>query len=823
MEAKNKRERGKKREKKRRGRGVGFKVITTIVLVLLLSVAMFVCITSIYIKNVIMPNADLQVADYNLNLTTKLYCMDPETENYKEMQNLYSEENRVWVTLDEIPEDLVNAAVAIEDKRFYKHQGVDWLRTVKGISLMFTGQDIQGGSTLTQQLIKNVTGKDEVTVKRKITEIFTALQFEKTHTKEEILEWYLNYIFLGEHCNGVYTAANTYFGKHVSQLDLAECAALIGITNNPYKYDPFSQLSVTDKETGEVKTARDFNKQRQEVILNEMYKAGYITREERDAAAAEELHFIPKGENDAIKTTTAIYSWYTDAVISDVIEDLMAQYNYSEETAKMMVFSGGLQIYTCLDVNIQAMVDAVYGDRSNLNYTSRSGQQLQSAITIVDNETGNVVAMAGGVGEKSTSRTWNRATQSLRPPGSSIKPLSVYSAGIELGVISPLTVFEDSPFQKIDGKDWPVNSTGVYQGKVSVLKAITESINTVAVKIIDKVGLETSYQFLQDKFHIKLVESRNIGDTNFTDIAYGPLALGGLTNGLSTYQMASAYSVFARGGNYIKPRTYKLVLDNDGNTVLENNNEPENVLSQRTCYYMTQMMESVVLNGTGKNANFSGQDIAGKTGTTTSRKDLWFVGFTPYYTAAVWTGYDQQEQLANGLNNPSTGMWNKVMSRVHAGLPYKEFPKPDDVVKTVSICNTSGLLASSSCGGHVSSFQLFPGDIPNSYCNYHRYGSSGSSSWSGSSSGKGSGKGSSGKGSSSSGKGSSSSGKGSSSSGTGSGGGTTTPAPSATPEPAPAPAPAATPEPAPAPAPAATPEPAPEAGGDSSAVSGSVG
>ena len=614
----------------------------TIVLIFVITAAMLLCMAAVYIKNVIIPNAGLEMTDYDLNLTSTILCKDPETGAYKVTQNLYGDENRVWVDIEEIPQYLQDAAVAIEDKRFYKHNGVDWVRTAKAVSLMFTGKDIQGGSTLTQQLIKNMTSDNEVTVKRKIMEIFRALEFEKKYSKEDILEAYLNYIYLGQGCNGVYTASYTYFGKHVSELSLAECASLIGITNNPSKYDPLGTLEVKDEETGEVKTSRDFNKERQETILFAMLDQGKISQEEYDAAVAEELVFNEDGQNEGeVQTNSTIYSWYEDQVINDVIEDLMETYNWSEQYAKDKVFSGGLEIYSCMKPEVQAAVDKVYQDQNNLNVTSSSGQKLQSAITIVDNETGEVVAMAGGMGEKTASRSLNRATSSKRPPGSSIKPLAVYAPAIELGKVTPATMVEDSPYGKVDGRDWPVNATGVYQGNVSVAKAVQESINTVAVKVLDMVGTETSFNFMQDKFHIKLIKSLTKGGTTYTDIGLAQLALGGLTEGVSTYEMAAAYSVFPRQGTYVEPKTYTMVIDNNKQVLLRNESEPEkDVLSQRTTYYMTEMLQRVVTGGsgaTGKAANFTGQDIAGKTGTTTSRKDLWFVGYTPYYTCLLYT------------------------------------------------------------------------------------------------------------------------------------------------------------------------------------------
>lgn len=713
------------RRTRRKRKGGLFKGILTVVLVLVLTGAILACLSAMYIKNVILPETDLQLDAYNdaVQQTSKMYYRDLETGNYVEMQELYGDENRVWVPLEEIPENLRNAAVAIEDQRFYKHHGVDWIRTVKGVMNMFTGQQIVGGSTITQQLIKNMTTDDEVTVKRKITEIFRALELEKNYSKDNILESYLNYIFLGQRCNGVYTAAYRYFGKHVSELTLAECASLIGITNNPSKYDPLGHLEVVNEETGEVKTSRDYNKERQETILRKMAELGYITEEERDAAIAEPLDFS-RGEE--ISTQSKVYTWYEDAVIEQVLEDLQAEFNWSKERARTALFSGGLQIYTCLNPAVQWAVDEIYTNRDNLNYISPNGQPMQSAITIIDNDTGYVVALSGGIGEKTGSRNWNRAIDTKRPPGSSIKPLAVYAPAIELGYVTPNTTEVDSPYDKVDGRDWPVNASGKYQGTVSISKAVRESINTVAVKVLaNYVTPQASYEFMRDKFHIKLVESMAKGDMNYTDIGLAQLALGGLTEGVSTYEMAAAYSVFPRNGIYKEPLLYTMILDSKGDLLLDKSGgaEPEQAISQRTAYYMTEMMEGVVVGagGTGQAANFAGQDIAGKTGTTTSRKDLWFAGYTPYYTAVVWTGYDQQERLASGLQNPSTRMWNLVMSRVHYYLPYKEFPKPDDgSMQTVKYCTVSGKLPSAYCGSHVATGTFFAEDVPTTYCNIHK-------------------------------------------------------------------------------------------------------
>ena len=401
-----------------------------------------------YIQDVIIPQAEdaqatLNTQAYNPSLSSTIYSGDGT-----ELKTLYARENRVWVTYDEIPKYLIDATVAIEDKRFWEHHGVDWKRTAGAVVYMFTGRDVQGGSTLTQQLIKNISDNDDVTVKRKVLEIFSALEFEKTHSKEEILEMYLNYIYLGRQCNGVYTAAHKYFDKEASELDLAECASLISITNNPSIYDPINH--------------RDNNMKRASTVVIQMYKQDKISEEEELAALAE-LGYQPDGttdddgyknftynadsatisftlssQQDNATATTEVDSWYVDAVINSVRDDLMEKLGINKDAANNMIFSGGLSIYSCFDADAQAKVDEVYSDPDALGgATSQSGQKLQSSITVVDNETGRVVALSGGLGEKTVNRGLVRATQSLRPPGSSIKPISVYAPAIEEGLITP--------------------------------------------------------------------------------------------------------------------------------------------------------------------------------------------------------------------------------------------------------------------------------------------------------------------------------------------------------------------------------------------------
>ncbi|MBQ1352140.1 MAG: PBP1A family penicillin-binding protein, partial [Oscillospiraceae bacterium] len=694
------------------------KVIGSIFLVIIVTGAILACFSAAYIQRCILPKAEIALEDYPMDLTSVIYVKDAETGEYVQLQQLYGEENRTWVNYEEIPKNLEYAAVAIEDKRFYDHNGVDWYRTVGAFFNMFLGmRDTFGGSTITQQLVKNLTDEKDATVQRKVLEIFRAVELEKNYSKEKIMEWYLNYIYLGEGCYGVYSASYAYFDKHVSELSLAECACLIGITNNPSQYDPYLN--------------EEKNKERQKIILQAMYEQEYITEEEYKEALEEKLVF--KRADD--EKTNTIFSYYVDQVINELISDLMEEKGISKAAAAKLVYSGGYQIYCNMDTRIQNIVDAVYNDTSNLPYKSASGQQLQSAITIIDPHTGYVMAVSGGMGEKTTSRGWSRATDSLRPPGSSIKPLSVYAPALELGLITPYSTVDDSPFKLINGKAWPVNVDHTYTGMTTIYDAVRVSKNTIAVKVLDMITPRYSYEFMTNKLHFSsLVEFQtNSNGRTFSDIDYAPLGLGGLTKGVSTLEMAAGYCMFANGGTYMRPTTYSKVLDSKGNVVLDHTPDGEKVISKGTAYYMNQMLEGVVRSGSGTAAKFSGMTIAGKTGTTTSKKDTWFIGYTPYYVGAVWVGYDQQERI-NLSANQAPVMWRKVMSQVHEGLPNKDFEETkidvdeneEEGTVTVSYCLDSGKLATRACradprGHRVATGTFVKGDEPTETCDVHTY------------------------------------------------------------------------------------------------------
>ena len=702
-----------------------FKVLGTLLLIGIVTGVILVCFAATYIKTVIIPQAPLE-GNFQMNQSSTIYYQDPATGQYVEHLSLHGTENRELVTFDQLPDDLVDATVAIEDKTFWEHKGVNWRRTLYGVILMFTGQDIQGGSTITQQFIKNFTQYDDVTVKRKILEIFRALEFDATYSKEQILEWYLNYIYLGDNCYGVATAAKNYFNKELDQLTLAECASLISITNNPTVYGPYSNVRMTDPATGETTTGRERNKKRQELVLWEMYKQGIISEDRYRAALAEELVFT-RSENESRPAT--LYNWYDEQVITDVMNDLMDKYGYSETLASDMVTSGGLKIYACVDQEIQTLVEGIYADRSNLELVSDSGQQIQSAIVIVDPE-GNVVALAGAMGEKELNRVWNYASRSTRQPGSSIKPLSVYAPALELGIVTPATVYDDYPVQILGGNAWPVNSYGSYRGRMNVSDAVEDSSNPVAVRVFQDVSPDVSFQFMEDKFGITTLEAGREASGDFkSDLGPAQLALGGLTDGVRVIDMAAAYSVFPRDGVYLSPRTYtKVTQEVDGREVVLLDNTVDRdgtpVLKTSTTWYVNDMLKKVVSSGTGTQARISGQVVAGKTGSTNSNNDRWFVGYTSYYTAAVWVGYDRPERIrVTPGSNPAAIMWQKVMSQVHEGLESRDFTQPSGLV-TVQYCRDSGMKATAACasdprGSRVGTAQLFQGQGPVEDCTMH--------------------------------------------------------------------------------------------------------
>lgn len=633
---------------------VVLKVLVTILLIGITTSLLFVCIFAYYVKTSLSDDLGISLDDMSLNLASTIYYTDESGAN-QELATFHGKENRVWVDYENIPKAMTYAAVSIEDKRFYEHHGVDWYRTFGAFMNMFvTMRDDFGGSTITQQLIKNLTKEDDITVQRKLLEIFRALEFERKYTKDEIMEWYLNVIYLGQSCNGVGTAAQTYFGKDVWELSTAECASVIAITNNPSKYDPY--------------ISKANNKERQELILSQMYKYNYITYDEYKAAMAEDLVFKRSEEDD---TPMTINSYYVETVIADVTKDLMEAKGIDFATATDLLQNGGYQIYSCIDPKIQAIMDTVYEDTANFpSSKSSKGQSIQSSAVLLDPYTGEVKALVGGVGKKEANLILNRATDTQRPPGSSIKPIAIYAPAVDQGLITPSTLVNDADGEtiKLSGTAWyPRNASGGYRGIITIQTALTGSINTVSAQILDKLTPAVSYKYLTERLGVvSAIEA---------DRDYAPLALGQLTNGITVREMAQAYDAFVNDGVFTYARTYTKVTDSEGNVILDNPAETIVAFKANTAWTMSYMLSIAASQGTGYESALSNMTFAGKTGSSSNYCDRWFVGFTPYYVCAVWTGYDTPEYMrVNG--NPAAQIWKKIMEPVHDGLERKAFKTP---------------------------------------------------------------------------------------------------------------------------------------------------
>ena len=722
------RKRRKRRNPRRTAATVG-KVLGTLCLIGVLSIGIFAWIFMQYVKTTLAPDLNIDLDDFTMNLSSVILYED-DNGQWQELETLFGTENRIWVDYEDIPQYAWQAAVAIEDERFFEHHGVDWKRTGGAVVNMFFGmRDTFGGSTITQQVIKNLTEEDSATVKRKVTEIFRALELEKKYDKEDILEVYLNKVFFGSSAYGIGAAAKTYFGKEVQDLTLAECASIIAITNNPSKYNPLLSSKIISHDTGkkdkngdiiyEDWTCTQWNKYRQELILDKMLELGMIDQEEHDAAVAEKLIFVGTPEYEALhgdpnaeeeeSTDTGAWSYFVDLVFEDVKEALMDEFGYSAETAVDLIYNAGYRIYATVDPEIQEIAESVYEDVSNLDYQAPNGDQLQSGITIMDPYNGYVVASVGGIGEKTGKRTLSYAT-AKRPCGSAIKPLSVYGPAIENGVITPASVYDDYPLE-LNSRGtggYPKNDPSRYRGLVTLSTAVKYSVNTVAVRVIQELGYATSYDYMVNKLNFGLAPQ---------DLAEAPLAMGGFTYGVSTQEMAAGYCAFINDGIYTKPRTFIRIEDDNGNVILGNEAESWVAFSDTTAYQINNLLKEVMQSGTGTLARISGMTTAGKTGTTSDNFDRYFVGYTPYYCAAVWVGYGYNRTVSVSGGNPAAILWYKVMSQVHEGLENKDFNTPSSGLETITVCTKSGLKPGEGCP--TQRVTITAGNGPTETCTMH--------------------------------------------------------------------------------------------------------
>ena len=692
--------------------------------------------------------------------------------------------NREYVTLDKIPENLQNAFIAIEDERFRKHNGVDTQGVLRALTIGIKnkGDFTQGASTITQQLLKNQVfeGGEENTlfekIKRKLQEQFLALQTEKKYSKNQILEYYLNTINLGQNTLGVQAASKRYFNKNVSDLTLSECAVLAGITQNPSAYNPISHPAK--------------NSQKRTTVLTYMKNQGYISSKEYTDTLRDPVYDRIQKVNKQTFSSSSITSYFTDALIEQVIQDLKAKCGYTETQAYNALYSRGLTIYSTQDKSMQKTVDSMMNNkkyypansRYELTYqlivTHKDGTQVtysfsdmkkwfksrrkkvisglykkkstarkqikqfraamltkndtvqsetidlviepQSSFVVIDQHTGAVKALVGGRGDKNASRTLNRATDSVRQPGSTFKILSTYLPALDTAGMTLATVQDDAlyyyPGTKRKVKNWYGNS---YRGLTSLREAMAQSMNVIAVKTLNDVSPKIGYDYLLNLGFTSLVDSYTDSTGKvFTDIAL-PMALGGLTKGVTNLELTSAFASIANGGVYNKPSLYTKVLDHDGNVLIDNSNpESHTVIKDTTAALLTNAMQDVVTKRTATDAQLNNMPASGKSGTTSDNRDFWFEGFTPYYTCGIWMGYDGNQEMSEGSWNYHFKIWAKIMNRIDEalGLTYKDFAMPGSLVQK-SVCTISGKLAGSGCPSQTEWFD--PDTVPTETCSGH--------------------------------------------------------------------------------------------------------
>lgn len=646
----------------------------------------------------IMREAKLDVADLGIKFENSVV----KDKDGNTIAVLSGDENREYISISEMSEYLPAAFVSIEDERYYEHMGIDIKRTLGAtakyaLSKIGIGSSNYGGSTITQQVVKNITQEKDRTWQRKVKEMARAYYLEKELSKDQILELYLNLIFMGGNTNiyGVQVASNYYFSKNASDLSLAECAFLAGINNTPNSYNPFVEDNAETLER--IKT-------RTKTVLDKMHELGKIkTQEEYEAAIAEVEEGLKFNKGTIVET---IYSYHTDAAIMQIINQLMEEKDLNYEAAKLYLYGGGFTIYTTQDTTIQNAMDEEAAKEKYIN--TSNGQQSQASMALIDYKTGQVVGIIGGLGQKTTALGYNRATQATKQTGSSMKPIAVVAPGIDKGIITAGTVFDDVPYSIY-------KNYSNYRGLITVRYAIESSQNIPMVKAMQALGTENSIEFLKSVGIDNLVDAdNNLG-----------LGLGGLTNGTNTVKMAAAYGAIANDGVYIEPTFYTKVVDGNGNTVLEPHQEQRTVMSKAAAYIVKEILTQPVKSGTASYCAISGMSVAAKTGTTNDDYDRWMCGFTPYYSAATWYGYDENRTVRGWGTNPAGLIFSSILKQAHQGLPGKTFAqdKPDGVV-TATICKSSGLLATENCKNDPRGDQTYTeffvkGTAPTKSCECH--------------------------------------------------------------------------------------------------------
>lgn len=570
----------------------------------------------------------------------------------REFESLSGADSRKkWTKLSEINENLINAFIATEDRIFYDHNGVNIKRTMSAVmNKLFHFKSSFGGSTITQQLIKNMSGDNEQTIRRKINEIIRAYHLEYTHTKDEILELYLNIIPLGEKSAGVGSASMAYFGKNAKDLTISEAATLVALANAPTRYNPY--------------TSYDRCLKKRNVIILSMLECGYISQDEYIKATSEPINLVERSGEEV-----DINSWFIESVCDELAYDLMKRYGYSSSAARFLILNGGLSVYTTIDIEAQRVLENYFENKNN--FPASSGKGIDFAMAICDSQTADLKAIVGGVGKKRANRIINQAT-ALHPPGSTLKPLALYAPLINSGEITYGMVFDDVPLRFISEgeyeiREYPKNSPNVYDGLTTVSSALANSKNTIAIRLYNKLGKERIYSHLVNDYGFNsLVYKKRLSDGSVvSDLYEAPLALGQLSYGIGLRRLTEAYTVFPSEGVVHGGRSYILCLDNQGNKILEKEASGKRIYSIEATRVMNKMLEGVVESGTGKGIGLKSLvDVAGKTGTTSQNKDKLFVGYTPYYTAGIWTG-----TVGGGDVTPHgrvhLRVWNDIMLMLH--------------------------------------------------------------------------------------------------------------------------------------------------------------
>ena len=677
------------------------RVLLTVLMVLVIAGVIVGISLGIYVMKIANEPTGIDLNARSLNLSSFIYVENKDSGEFEEYQTLYGTENRIWVDLSEMPKAMPDAIVAIEDKRFYEHNGVDWYRTGSAILSLVTGRNNYGGSTLTQQLIKNITDDSEVSLTRKLREIFRALNIEREYSKDDIIEAYLNVVNFGNNCQGVESASELYFDKPIGECSIAECAAIAGITQNPSRWNPLYYP--------------ENNKERRETVLDQMYEQGKITKDEYDKAMEESANmtFVGRDNEDEDdeddEDNVKVQNWYIDQMYWDLCRDLAKYYDISEDAASLKLYTEGLKIYCAMDTDAQAMIEEE-ALKSNADYD----YDLQTAMTMVGYD-GRVIATVGSSKEKEGNLDWDRASHSVLQPGSSIKAIIPYPLAIDEDIYNYSSLTKDQPIEKWKMDYWgnwqagPPNSYEGYHQYMTVPEALSWSSNACAVQTMELIGVNKAYEQATENLGFK-----NLGEADKTNV--GALSLGGMEGGVTVREMAAAMQYIGNGGLFYEPYTYYYVTDQNDTIILDNrNNTPIEAYTPETAYKMNRLLKYNVMTSThtaSSYAQISGWDIAGKTGTTDYDRDLWFVGASPYCTLACWMGYDQPDSV--NYYGLSTIVWQKVMSNYLKDKTYKEFTMPDNIIPA-TYCKGSGLLAASYCSDTATGYYT-EDDMP-AYCN----------------------------------------------------------------------------------------------------------